>query len=141
MAGLTTKESMGRIYEFRTYKLHPGKLGAFKKRFEEGSVPLFARHGVQLHGFFEVGEVPEDAVPEHSDGGIVLPAVGTQFGRDEVAYIVSFDSLEERDAIWRRFVADPEWHALRAKSEVEHGAIVADEHTIVLTPGAGSPMQ
>ena len=132
---------MRSIYEFRTYKLHPGKLEAFKKRFAEGSVPFFAKHGVKFHGFFEVGKVPEDAVEERSDGGIVLPAVGTQFGRDEVSYIVSFDSLEERDAIWRRFVADPEWHALRAKSEEEHGAIVADELTIVLTPGKCSPMQ
>ena len=36
MAGLTRQESMGRIYEFRPYELHPGKLRAFKKRFEEG---------------------------------------------------------------------------------------------------------
>ena len=78
---------------------------------------------------------------EHSAGGIVLPAEGTRFGGDEVAYIVSFDSLEERDAVWRRFVADPEWHALRAESEERHGAIVAEERTIILTPGACSPMQ
>ena len=48
----------------------------------------------------------------------MLPAEGTRFGRDEVAYIVSFDSLEER-----------------------HGAIVAEERTVILTPGACSPMQ
>ena len=72
---------MGRIYEFRTYKLRPGKLEAFRKRFEE------------------------------------------------------------RDAVWRRFVADPEWHALRAESEERHGAIVAEERTVILTPGACSPMQ
>ena len=48
MAGLTRQKSMGRIYEFRPYELHPGKLRAFKKRFEEGpSVPFFAEHGVQ----------------------------------------------------------------------------------------------
>ena len=133
--------SMGRVYEFRTYRLHPGKLEAFRKRFEEGSVRFFAKHGVKLHGFFEIGEVPAEAVAEHSAGGIVLPAAGTRFGQDEVAYIVSFDSLEERDAVWRRFVADPEWHALRAESEERHGAIVAEERTIILTPGARSPMQ
>ena len=141
MESVTKEKNVGRIYEFRTYKLHPGKLDAFKERFEHGSVPFFAKHGVTFHGFFEVGKVPEDAVTERSDGGIVLPAVGTQFGRDEVSYIVSFHSLEERDAIWRKFVADPEWHALREESEKEHGAIVADELTIVLTPGKCSPMQ
>ena len=96
---------------------------------------------MRLHGFFEIGEVPAEAVAEHSAGGIVLPAAGTRFGRDEVAYIVSFDSLEERDAAWRRFVADPEWHALRAESEERHGAIVAEERTVILTPGTCSPMQ
>lgn len=132
---------MGRIYEFRTYKLHPGKLEAFKKRFNEGSIPFFKKHGVKLHAFFEVGKVPEDAVEEHSAGGIVLPAVGTEFGRDEVSYVVSFDNLEVRDEIWRKFVADPEWHALRVESEKEYGAIVAEELTVVLTPTEGSPMQ
>lgn len=62
-----------------------GKLEAFRKRFEEGSVRFFARHGVRLHGFFEIGEVPAEAVAEHSAGGIVRPAAGTRFGRDEVA--------------------------------------------------------
>jgi len=132
---------MGRIYEFRTYKLHAGKLEAFKKRFNEGSIPFFEKHGVKLHAFFEVGKVPEDAVEEHSAGGIVLPAVGTEFGQDEVAYIVSFESLEVRDAIWRQFVADPEWHALRVESEKVYGAIVAEEHTVVLTTSQGSPIE
>ena len=130
--------SMGRIFEFRIYKLHPGQLEAFRKRFEEGSMRLFEKHGVELHGFFETGEVPPEAVAEHSAGGMVLPAAGTRFGRDEVAYIVSFDSLEERDAVWRRLVADPEWQALRAESEERHGPIVAEERTILLTPGARS---
>ena len=88
---------------------------------------------MKLHGFFEIGEVPAEAVAEHSAGGIVLPAEGTRFGRDEVAY--------EGDAVWRRFVADPEWHALRADSEERHGAIVAEERTVILTPGACSPMR
>ena len=64
MAGLTRQESMGRIYEFRPYKLHPGKLRAFKKRFEEDKRALLhpstgsrwngARHRVggeeEVHG-------------------------------------------------------------------------------------------
>ena len=131
---------MPRIYEFRTYKLHPGKLEAFKKRFAEGSVPFFAKHGITLHGFFEIGKVPADAVEERSAGGIVLPIVGTRFGQDQVAYMVSFDSAEQRDAAWRAFVVDPEWLELRGASEVD-GPLVADETTIVLTPGEASPMQ
>ena len=131
---------MGRIFEFRTYKLHPGKLEAFKKRFAESSVPFFAKHGVKLHALFEVGKVPEDAVEERSAGGIILPIVGTRFGQDQVAYIVSFDSLEARDAAWRAFVVDPEWLELRRASAAD-GPLVAEESTVVLTPDACSPMQ
>jgi hypothetical protein len=129
-----------RIFEFRTYRLHPGKLEAFKERFAEGSVPFFAKHGILLHGFFEIGDVPADAVAERSAGGIVLPIVGTEFGQDQVAYLVSFDSAEARDAAWRAFVADPEWLELRQASEAG-GPLVADETTIVLTPGEASPLQ
>jgi hypothetical protein len=131
---------MPRIFEFRTYKLHPGKLEAFKKRFAEGSVPFFAKHGIKLHSFFEIGSVPTDAVEERSAGGIVLPIVGTRFGKDQVAYVVSFDSAEQRDAAWRAFVVDPDWLELRRLSELD-GPLVADETTIVLTPGESSPMQ
>lgn len=130
---------MPRIYEFRTYRLHPGKLEAFKKRFAECSVPLFAKHGIRLHGFFEIGAVPADAVEERSAGGIVLPIVGTRFGQDHVAYIVSFDTAEQRDAAWRAFVVDPAWLALRSASEVG-GPLVAEEKAIVLTPDRASPM-
>ena len=128
--------TMGRIFEFRIYKLHPGRLDAFRERFEDGNVRFFEKHGVRLHGFFEMGEIPAGAVAEQSAGGIVLPAEGTRFGRDEVACIVSFDSLERREAVWRRFVADPEWQALCAESEERHGAIVAEERTILLTPAS-----
>ena len=109
-----------------------GKLEAFRKRFEEGSVRFFARHGVRLHGFFEIGEVPAEAVSEHSAGGIVWPAAGTRFGRDEVASATPSGGGSS---------PTPSGNALRAESEERHGAIVAEERTVILTPGACSPMQ
>ena len=53
--------------------------------------------------------------------------------------MVSFDSLEQRDAAWRAFVVDPEWLRLRAASEAD-GPLVADESTYLLSPSAFSPM-
>jgi hypothetical protein len=137
---MATEQPMPRIFEFRTYDLHPGKLDAFKRRFSEHSTRLFARHGITLHGFFEIGQIPDGAVEEISGGGIVLPIVDAQFGQDRVAYIVSFDNPQQRDDAWRSFVADPEWEALRAASEVD-GPLVAGESTVVLTPDPVSPMQ
>lgn len=108
-----------------------GKLEAFRKRFEEGSVRFFARHGVRLHGFFEIGEVPAEAVSEHSAGGIVRPAAGTRFGRDEVA-----SATPSGGGSWPTPSGMP-----CAPREERHGAIVAEERTVILRPGACSPMQ
>ncbi|NIA07897.1 MAG: hypothetical protein GWP14_09760 [Actinobacteria bacterium] len=121
------------IEEFRVYELYPGKLEAFKERFEKYSKPIFARHGIELLGFWEVGEYPKDAKPQVSEGGTVKPAVGSKFGIDRFAYMVRFKSLEQRDAAWQAFVKDDEWLARRAESEVD-GALVASEHTTLLLP-------
>ena len=120
------------IEEFRVYELHPGKLQAFKERFEKYSKPIFARHGIELLGFWEVGEYPKDGKPHVSKGGIVKPAVGSKFGKDKVAYLVRFKSLKQRDAAWQAFVVDEEWLARRAESEAD-GPMVASEHSTLLS--------
>jgi hypothetical protein len=121
------------IEEFRVYELHEGKLEAFKARFQKYSKPLLARHGIELLGFWEVGEFPPDARPQVSKGGIFKPAVGSQFGKDRVAYLVRFDSLQQRDAAWQSFVIDEEWLRRRAESEI-NGPLVVSEESFLLTP-------
>jgi hypothetical protein len=119
------------IYEFRVYKLHPGKLEAFKKRFSEISLRFFEKHGVKYCGFWEIAKLPEDVVPKTSKGGIVKEAKGAQFGQDEIAYLVSFESVEERDKAWLEFIADEEWQKLKGESESE-GPLVKDESYFLL---------
>ena len=125
------------IEEFRVYELHSGKLEAFKERFEKYSKPIFARHGIELLGFWEVGEFPKDAKPHVSKGGIVKLATGSQFGIKRVAYMVRFESLEQRDVAWRAFVVDEEWLARRAESEAD-GPLVASEQSTLLSPVKGA---
>lgn len=121
------------IYEFRVYKLHPGKFGVFKNRFSKISLPLFEKHRIKFLGFWEIAKVPEGSMPEVSKGGIVRKAAGSIFGQDEIAYLVAFESVEQRDRAWLDFVADKEWQKMKAESEAK-GPIVKDEMSFLLKP-------
>ena len=103
------------IYEFRTYKLHPGRLAAFLERFEKVTVPLFKERGIKLIALWEIGKFKETKA-QVRDGGVFLPAMGTAFGRDEIAYLVAFDTMEQRDAAWQAWVQDPEWIEAKQRS-------------------------
>jgi hypothetical protein len=135
-----TKGGVQMIYEFRIYKLHPGKLSAFKKRFSEISVRLFKKFGIRFCGFWEIAKLPEGVVPKTSKGGIVREAKGAQFGQDEIAYLVAFDSIEQRDKAWLEWIDDKEWQKLKAETEAE-GPLVLGESYFLLKPAEFSPIK
>ncbi len=119
------------ISEFRIYTLHPGRLEAFKKRFLGQTLGFFEKHGIGFCGFWEIGDFPADAIPQKSAGGIVREAIGASFDGDKVAYMVSFENLEQRDKAWQDFVADENWRRIRSESEAD-GPIVKDETSFLL---------
>jgi hypothetical protein len=90
----------------------PGKLPAVVARFETGTVKLFEKHGIQQVGFWTVviGESNAD-----------------------LYYMLKWDSLDERQKKFAAFQADPEWIALRTRSE-EGGALIASFSNSILTP-------
>ena len=100
------------LYELRIYHCMPGKLPAVVARFENATVKLFEKHGIQQVGFWTVviGESNAD-----------------------LYYILKWDSLDERQKKFAAFAADPDWNAVRAKSE-ESGPIVASISNSILTP-------
>lgn len=120
------------IHEFRIYRLYPGKLDAFKKRFFQVALRFFEKHGIRFEGFWEIAELPE-AEAQISAGGIFRPAAGAKFDGEQIAYLVIFDSVEQRDAVWASFVADEEWRLLKAESERD-GALVKEEAFYLLQP-------
>ncbi len=126
------------IYEYRTYQLHPGRLAAFLERFEKVSVPLFKERGIKLIAFWQIGKFKESK-PQVCDGGVFLPAMGSAFGQDQIAYLVAFDTIEQRDAAWRAWVQNPQWIEAKRRSEAD-GPIVADETCVLLSPAAFSPL-
>ena len=49
----------GRVFELRTYTTAPGKLDTLNARFRSHTLALFAKHGMEVVGFWE--PVDQDA--------------------------------------------------------------------------------
>jgi hypothetical protein len=104
------------VYELRVYKCMPGRKADVLARFRNHTMRLFAKHGVQVVGFWDtlVGEI------------------------DELVYITKFSSWEDRERRWGAFQADPEWQKAREQSHAQ-GVIVEHIRTTLLAATDFSP--
>ncbi len=103
------------IYELREYTTVPGKMPAMVKRFNDDSLRIFKKHGMD----------------------VVFMSL-TQFGTDtinELVYVLKFESEQDMASKWAAFYADTEWHAVRDSSEAD-GPLVVKVSRRVLTPDA-----
>ena len=106
------------IYEIRSYDIVPGRMPAMNARFQNHTMGLFKKHGIEVVGFWEA-----------------------MIGASNVLhYIVRFSDLGQRERAWAAFGADPEWLRVRAESEKD-GPIVARIRNEIWRPSAYSPMQ
>jgi hypothetical protein len=107
------------IYELRTYWAAPGKLDALHERFRSLTLRVFARHQMEVVGFW----APQPA--DEASGDIV--------------YLMAFPSVEALEAAWAAFRADPEWQSGKAASEAD-GTLVTKLTSRVLAPTDYSPL-
>jgi hypothetical protein len=84
-----------RYYEMRVYYAAEGKLENLQARFRDHTVKLFAKHGMINIGYWTPVENP---------------------GR-KLIYVLAFPDRAARDASFKAFGADPEWHAVVKSSE------------------------
>ena len=54
-------------------------------------------------------------------------------------YMLSYDSLDARDRLWRVFGADPEWNKLKSQPGLSDPEIVANISNVLLHPLPFSP--
>jgi hypothetical protein len=108
------------IYELRTYWAADGKAEALHNRFRTLTLGIFAKHGMQVVGFW----TPDPITPE--TGSLV--------------YIMAFSDREAMKRAWDAFRADPEWQAGKAASEVD-GVLTAKVSSVVLQPTDYSPLK
>lgn len=100
------------IYEMRIYKCLPGRLPALLKRFENDTLKLWEKHGIQQAGFWTT-------------------AIGES--NNDLTYMIRWDSMGDRETRWASFIADPDWLAARDKSEAD-GPIIANVSSQFLSP-------
>ncbi len=106
------------LYESRIYYTVPGRLPALNDRFANHTMGFFKQHGIGMLGFW-------------------TDEIGTS---NRLTYILTFDSMADREAKWSTFQADTGWQEVRAKTEAD-GPIVAQVQNsfMRLTPYSPAP--
>lgn len=100
------------IYEQRIYQAMPGRMPDLLKRFEQVTLPIWARLGIRQAGFWT-----------YLVGG----------SNNELIYLLAWDSMAEREQKWTAFTADPEWQEKRAESE-QDGPLTSSIRNAFLAP-------
>lgn len=110
-----------RIFELRIYQ-NQSRIAQQKKAgmFNNGEIAVFQR--LSMRPVF-IGE------------SIVGPR------QPNITYMLSFDSLAEREQRWQAFATDPEWKKLSAPSELKDSQIVANITNLILRPLPFSPLR
>lgn len=100
------------IYELRIYNCLPGRLPALLNRFEEHTLKLWERHGIEQVGFWTT-------------------LIGTS--NNDLTYLIRWKSMADREQRWSAFAADPDWQEARRQSEAD-GQITANITSQFLAP-------
>jgi hypothetical protein len=90
------------IHELRLYITVPGRLPALNDRFANHTLGFFKKHGIGVLGFW-------------------TDDIGAS---NKLTYILSFESLADREKKWSAFGTDEGWHQVRSQTEAS-GPIVA----------------
>jgi hypothetical protein len=118
MAGLVSAQAdhhqeAERVFELRTYSVHPGKMPNLLARFRDHTCAIFEKVGMENIGYWVETE----------------PAAGEE---PKLHYIIAHKSRAAADASWEMFKVDPDWKAASAASVVD-GKIVMKVERVFLT--------
>jgi hypothetical protein len=91
-----------RYFEMRTYTCHPEKRPDLIKRFQDHTLRLLKKHGIDNVAYF-------------------LPTSESSYS---LTFMLGYPTQEMRDVLWNEFTSDPKWKKAAAKSE-ENGKLVA----------------
>lgn len=110
-----------RIFELRTYQ-NQSRIAQQKKAamFNNGEIAIFQRLGM---------------APVFIGESVVGPR------QPNITYMLSYDSLAEREKRWAAFSSDPEWKKLSAPPELKDAQIVANISNTILRPLPFSPLR
>jgi len=107
------------IYELRIYTCLPGRLPDLQRRFQDHTLALWERHGIDQAGFWTT-------------------VIGNS--NNDLTYMVRWNSMAERETKWTAFATDPDWIAARNASEA-NGPLLANVTSQFLTPTSFSSVK
>jgi len=116
-----TTTRTARIFELRIYQSQ--SIAARKRKagmFNHGEIAIFQRLGMR---------------PVFIGESVIGPR------QPNITYMLSFDSLAEREQRWQAFSTDPEWKKLSAPPELKDSQIVANITNLILRPLPFSPLR
>ena len=106
------------LYESRIYYAVPGKLPAINNRFANHTMGYFKKYDIGMMGFW-------------------TDEIGTS---NRLTYILTYDSMADREKKWGAFQADPGWHQVRAETEADGPIVSVVENSFMrLTPYSPEP--
>lgn len=103
-AASVDKDATGRVFEYRIYTVHPGKMPHLMNRFRDHTCGIFERLGAENIGYWVETEPAEGEEPK-------------------LHYIIAHPSREAAATFWSTFSADPAWQAAYQAS-IADGKIV-----------------
>lgn len=109
-----------RVFEMRTYYVHPGKMAALHARFRDHTNKIFLKHGMTPIGYWS--------------------PIDSKQADEKMVYILAFPSKEAAAKSWEAFKNDPVWKAAKAASEKD-GPLVAKVESVYLKATDYSPMK
>lgn len=94
----------GPVHQLRIYRIYDQTRIAFHERFRDHAARLMARHGFDIVAMWEAR---------------------TEEG-PEFVYLLRWPDEATMVAAWKRFMADPEWAAIKRDTAARHGRFVGD---------------
>lgn len=105
------------IHQLRTYQIFEHNKQAFHQRFREHAMRIMARYDFKILAIWET---------QHN-------------GRTEFVYLLQWPDHATLTDRWARFMADPEWAAIKKRTAAQHGQLVGDIQDRVLEVQDYSP--
>jgi hypothetical protein len=108
------------VYELRVYHTYEGKLDDLLRRFREHTMQLFEKHGIKSVAYWT-------PVDEPGKGMTLL-------------YMLAHPSRDAATANWKAFHEDPDWKAVREKSESNGKLVEKTESTFLALTDFSPPL-
>lgn len=109
------------VYELRIYHVYEGKLDDLLRRFRDHTVKLFEKHGIKNVAYWTPLDDP-------LKGKTLL-------------YMLAHPSREAATANWQAFRDDPEWQAVRDKSELNGKLVEKIDSTFLALTDFSPPIR